>query len=47
MSLWPLDQFIFRPVAMDGASLKFEVKDREAVAITLSHDGHQIELKRM
>jgi hypothetical protein len=47
MSLWPLDQVTFRPVAMDEASLKFNVQAGEAVAVTLSHGGHQIELKRM
>ena len=44
MSLWPLDQVTFRPVAMDGASLKFEVENGKAVAMTLSHDGRHIEL---
>ena len=47
MSLWPLDQVTFRPVAMDRATIKFVVDHAEAVAITLIHDGHQIELKRM
>jgi hypothetical protein len=47
MSIWPLDQTTFKPVAMDRATLKFEVENAEAVAITLIHDGHQIELKRM
>ena len=47
MSLWPLDQVTFRPVAMDGASLRFVVAAGEAVAMTLSHDGHQIELTRI
>jgi hypothetical protein len=47
MSLWPLDQVTFRPVAMDRVTLKFQVENGKAVAVTLSHDGHQIELTRM
>lgn len=44
MSVWPLDQVTFKPVAMDGVTLRFQVEHTEAVAITLIHDGHQIEL---
>jgi hypothetical protein len=29
---------------MDRVTLKFQVEARKAVAMTLSHDGHQIEL---
>ncbi|HEY0727670.1 MAG TPA: DUF3471 domain-containing protein [Pyrinomonadaceae bacterium] len=44
MSLWPLDQRTFKPVAMDGATLKFHVENRKAVAVTLDHGGHPIDL---
>jgi len=46
MSLWPLDQVTFKPVAMDNATLKFNVENRKAVALTLTHDGHSIKLNR-
>ncbi len=46
MSLWPLDQFTFKPVCMDGAAVKFEVEDKKAVALILMHDGHSIKLNR-
>jgi len=46
MSLWPLDQFTFRPVCMDGASVRFEVEDGKAVALILTHDGLLIKLNR-
>ena len=44
MSLWPLDQRTFTFVAMAGATLTFNVKDGEAVGVTLNHEGHPIEL---
>ena len=46
MSLWPLDQTTFKPVAMDGASLKFEIENGKAVALILTHNGHSIKLNR-
>lgn len=46
MSLWPLDQVTFKPVAMDHATLKFNVENGKAVALTLVHDGHSIKLNR-
>ena len=42
MSLWPLDQTTFRPVAITNAKLIF---DQEA-ALTLVQDGHQIKLRK-
>jgi hypothetical protein len=45
MSLWPLDQVTFKSVAMEGATLIFNVEDGQTVSLTLIHDGHQIELK--
>jgi catechol 2,3-dioxygenase-like lactoylglutathione lyase family enzyme len=44
MSLWPLDQRTFTPVAMAGAKLTFRVENGEAVGVTLDHEGHPIEL---
>ena len=46
MSLWPLDQVTFKPVAIDGVSLKFEVENGKAVALILTHNGHSIKLDR-
>lgn len=47
MSLWPLDQVTFKPVAMDHATLTFNVEDGKAVALTLTHDGFSIKLNRV
>lgn len=47
MSLWPLDQHTFKPVAMHGASLKFRVENGKAVAVTLDHDGHPVTLNKL
>lgn len=46
MSLWPLDQVTFKSVAIDSASLKFEIENEKAVALILTHNGHSIKLKR-
>ena len=46
MSVWPLDQVTFKPVAMEGASLKFEVENGKAVALILTHNGHSLKLDR-
>ncbi|MCA1578772.1 MAG: hypothetical protein LC794_15570 [Acidobacteria bacterium] len=46
MSLWPLDQVTFKPVCMDGASVRFEIENEKAVALILMHDGHSIKLNR-
>lgn len=46
MSLWPLDQTTFKPVAIDNAIVRFEVENGKAVALTLSHDGFPIKLRR-
>jgi uncharacterized glyoxalase superfamily protein PhnB len=47
MSLWPLDQVTFRPVAMANAKLIFKVKDGETTGLTVFHDGHPLELSRV
>lgn len=46
MSLWPLDQVTFRPVAMANAKLIFTVKDGKTTGLTAFHDGHPMELRR-
>jgi catechol 2,3-dioxygenase-like lactoylglutathione lyase family enzyme len=43
MSLWPLDERTFKPVAIAGAKIIFNV---EQGSITFIQDGHQIELKK-
>jgi len=47
MSLWPLDQVTFRPVAMANARIVFKVKDGETTGLTAFHDGHPMELSRV
>jgi glyoxalase/bleomycin resistance protein/dioxygenase superfamily protein len=44
MSLWPLNQRTFTPVAMAGATLTFNVQNGVTVGVTLNHEGHPIEL---
>lgn len=46
MSLWPLDQVTFRPVAMANAMLTFKVKDGKTIGLTVFHDGQPLELSR-
>ena len=46
MSLWPLDQITFRPVAMANVTMTFKVENGETTGLTVSHDGHPIELSR-
>jgi uncharacterized glyoxalase superfamily protein PhnB len=46
MSLWPLDQVTFRPVAMANVTMTFKVENGETTGLTVSHDGHPIELSR-
>jgi hypothetical protein len=47
MSLWPLDQVTFRPVAMAGAKLVFNVENDQVKGLSLIHDGHRIDLIRI
>ena len=47
MSLWPLDQVTFRPVAMANVSMIFKVEDGETTGLTVSHDGHLLKLSRV
>ncbi|HKG45828.1 MAG TPA: VOC family protein [Pyrinomonadaceae bacterium] len=47
VSLWPLDQITFKPVAFDGASVVFNVEDRTTTGLTFIQDGHRNDLKRL
>ena len=47
MSIWPLDQVTFRPVAMANAKVIFKVKDGKTTGLTAFHDGPPIELSRV
>ena len=46
MSLWPLDQVTFRPVAIAAAKLVFNVENDQVKGLSLIHDGHGIDLVR-
>ena len=45
MSLWPLDQRTFKPIAFDGATITFKVEDGKTVGLIFEQDGHRTELK--
>jgi catechol 2,3-dioxygenase-like lactoylglutathione lyase family enzyme len=47
MSLWPLDQTTFKPIAFDGATIVFNVKDGKTVGLTFIQDGHENHLDRI
>jgi hypothetical protein len=47
MSLWPLDQRTFTAVAMAGATLTFQVENGKALGLTLNHEGHPVQLKKL
>ena len=47
MSLWPLDQQTFKPIAVDGATITFNVEDGMTVGLTFVQDGFRIELRRI
>ena len=46
MSLWPLDQVTFRPVAIAGGKIIFNVENGEVRTMSLVNDGHEIQLIR-
>ncbi|HKV36960.1 MAG TPA: VOC family protein [Pyrinomonadaceae bacterium] len=46
MSLWPLDQRTFTPVAMAGAMLTFEVENGKTLGLILNHEGHPVKLNK-
>lgn len=47
MSLWPLDQTTFKPIAFDGATITFNVEGGEAAGLTFIQDNHKMELKKL
>lgn len=47
MSLWPLDQRTFTPVAMAGATLTFNVEHGKTLGLTLNHEGHPVVLEKL
>lgn len=48
MSLWPLDQRTFTPVAMAGATLTFQVDENgKALGLILNHEGHPVQLNKL
>ena len=47
LSLWPLDQTTFKPIAFDNATVTFNVEDGQAVGLTFVQDGHKNELVRI
>lgn len=47
LSLWPLDQTTFKPIAFDGATIVFEVEDGKTVGLTFIQDGHKNHLDRI
>jgi hypothetical protein len=46
MTLWPLDQVTFKPVAIDGVTIIFDVQDGKTIGLTFVQDGHQMKLSR-
>jgi catechol 2,3-dioxygenase-like lactoylglutathione lyase family enzyme len=47
VSLWPLEENRFKPIAFDGATLIFNVENGETIGLTFIQDGHKNELKRI
>ena len=47
VSLWPLDQHTFKPIAFDGATVIFNVRDGMTTGLTFIQDGHRNEFKRL
>src|SRR5688500_2129589 len=47
MSLWPLDQNTFKPIAIAGTRIVFKVEDGKTVGLTLRGDNHSINFKRV
>jgi catechol 2,3-dioxygenase-like lactoylglutathione lyase family enzyme len=47
MSLWPLDQQTFKPIAFDGAKVIFDVKDGKTVGLTFIQNGIKMEFERV
>ena len=47
MSLWPLDQTTFKPIAFEGATVTFIVVDGKAIGLTFVQNRVKMELKRL
>ena len=47
ISLWPLDQTTFRPMAFDGATIIFIVEAGKTVGLTFIQDSHENHLDRI
>ena len=47
LSLWPLDQRTFKPIAFDNAMITFNVEDNKPVGLTFVQDGCRNELQRL
>ena len=47
LSLWPLDQTTFKPIAFDGATVIFNVEDDKPAGLTFVQDGCRNELRRI
>ena len=47
LSLWPLDQTTFKPIAFDNATLTFNVENDKLVGLTFVQDGCSNELRRL
>lgn len=47
MSLWPLDQTTFKPIAFEGATITFNVENGQTVGLTFVQNGVKMELKRV
>lgn len=47
ISLWPLDQRTFKPIAFDGATVIFNVEEGRTFGLTFIQDGHYNDLQRV
>jgi hypothetical protein len=47
VSLWPLDQNTFKPIAFDNAAVIFRVEDGKTVGLTFIQDGFRNEFRRI
>lgn len=47
MSLWPLDQHVFAPVAMPGATITFNAENGKTLGLILNHEGHPVTLNKL
>jgi len=47
MSIWPLDQNTFKPIAISGTTIIFNVEDGKTVGLTLQCDDYGINFQRV